>query len=208
MILLGAPGAGKGTQAKLIADKFEILHVATGDLLRDAVIKETELGIKAKEYMSRGELVPDQIVIDLILERLKGTDAKVGYILDGFPRTVHQAEKLAKVEEVDIVLNLDVDFDLLLERLTGRRSCASCGAVFHLKYNPPKAENICNKCGSGLIQRPDDHEDVIKNRLETYNRLTRPLIEFYDHLGKLKNVPGDGEINGIFNSIVSLISPQ
>jgi adenylate kinase len=156
--------------------------------------------------MSQGKLVPDQVVIDLILERLNDPDARSGYILDGFPRTVQQAEKLAIDEEVDVVLNIDVDFDLLLERLTGRRSCKNCGTVFHIKYNPPKVENTCDNCGSILYQRPDDREEVIRNRLETYDKQTRPLIDFYSKREKLVNIPGSGAIEEIFNNIVSVLT--
>ena len=150
--MLGAPGSGKGTQAKLIAEKYSLLHIAAGDLLREAVNNKTPLGLQAQEFMGRGALVPDKIVIDLIRQRLDEPDAKAGngYILDGFPRTLAQAEKLADVEDVDIdiVLNIDVIFDLLLERLTGRRTCGSCGAIYHIKYNPPRSIGVCDKCGS------------------------------------------------------------
>ncbi len=205
MILLGAPGAGKGTQAKLIAGKYRIPHIATGDLLRETVAKETHLGKEAKEFMNRGELVPDQLVVDLIKERLTEPDSENGYILDGFPRTVQQAKKLAEVEDVDIVLNIDVNFDLLLDRLTGRRSCGKCGAVFHIKNNPPKIEDVCDKCGSLLTSRTDDREEVIRNRLETYNNQTKPLIQFYEQRNKLNNITGSGSIEDIFNEIVSVV---
>jgi adenylate kinase len=190
----------------LIAETFSLPHIATGDLLREAVQKQTYLGKTANEYMSTGRLVPDQVVIRLILERIKNSDAKRGYILDGFPRTIQQAEGLAKSEDVDLVLNIDVEFDMLLERLTGRRSCNNCGSVYHIKYNPPKVESICDKCGSLLYQRSDDKEDVIKNRLETYNKQTKPLIEFYNDKGKLKNVPGSGSIEDIFEHIKTILN--
>ena len=190
---------------KLIADKYKVLHIATGDLLRDAVAKQTELGDKAKEYMSQGELVPDQIVIDMIRERLTDQDAAGGYILDGFPRTLGQAEKLTEVEDVDVVLNIDVTFDILIDRLTGRRSCGNCGAVYHITNNPPKSENKCDRCSSELIQRSDDHEEVIRNRLETYENQTKPLIQFYENQNKLKNIPGNDDINSIFRSIVIVL---
>lgn len=189
----------------MIADKYHIPHIATGDLLREAVSKETELGKQAKEFMNKGELVPDQIVIDMISERLQKSDAANGYILDGFPRTVQQAEKLVEIEEIDVVLNIDVDFAVLLERLTGRRSCGKCGEVYHIKYNPPKSEGICNRCGSKLIQRKDDREDVIRNRLETYNKQTKPLINFYEQRNKIKNITGSGGIEKIFDSIISTL---
>lgn len=202
---MGAPGAGKGTQAKMIAEKFQIPHLATGDLLREAVTKETPLGKAAKVFMDRGELVTDQIVIDLIQERLDSADAGNGFILDGFPRTVQQAEKLAELERIDLVLNLDVNFNELLERLTGRRSCGKCGAVYHIKYNQPKNENSCDKCGSLLYQRADDREDVIRNRLETYNKQTKPLIQYYDERKILRNIPGSGGIEKIFGIIIGIL---
>jgi adenylate kinase len=205
LILLGAPGAGKGTQAKLIAKRYKIPHVAAGDLLRDAVEKGTYLGKLAHEYMTSGQLVPDHIVIELINKRLAKPDTKQGYILDGFPRSIQQAKKLKKDKnlDIDLVLNIDVKFSFLLERLTGRRSCVNCGAVFHIKYNPPITENICDNCSSMLFQRKDDQEEVIKKRLETYKQETKPLIEFYQQRNKLKNVPGSGTINEIFKSIVT-----
>jgi adenylate kinase len=185
-----------------VAERYNIPHIAAGDLLREAVANETELGKSAKVYMTKGELVPDQIVIDLILERLTRPDAETGYILDGFPRTLPQAEKLSASEDVDVVINIEVSFDLLVERLTGRRSCPKCGSVYHIRYNPPKSEGTCDKCGSPLIQRADDKEEVIKNRLETYNRQTKPLIDFYRTQNKLKNIPGSGLIEDIFKDIV------
>ena len=205
MILLGAPGAGKGTQAKMIAEKYQIPHLATGDLLREAVTNETALGKAAKIFMDRGELVTDQIVIDLIQERLNSVDTGNGFILDGFPRTVQQAEKLAEVEKIDLVLNIDVNFNKLLERLTGRRSCGKCGAVYHIKYNQPKNENLCDKCGSKLYQRTDDSEDVIRNRLETYNKQTKPLIKYYNERKMLRNIQGSGGIDEIFSIIIGIL---
>ena len=205
MILLGAPGAGKGTQAKMIAEKYQIPHLATGDLLREAVTNETALGKAAKIFMDRGEFVTDQIVIDLIQERLNSVDTGNGFILDGFPRTVQQAEKLAEVEKIDLVLNIDVNFNKLLERLTGRRSCGNCGAVYHIKYNQPKNENLCDKCGSKLYQRTDDSEDVIRNRLETYNKQTKPLIQYYNERKMLRNIQGSGGIDEIFSIIIGIL---
>jgi len=205
LILLGAPGAGKGTQAKMIAEKYQIPHLATGDLLREAVTNETALGKAAKIFMDRGEFVTDQIVIDLIQERLNSVDTGNGFILDGFPRTVQQAEKLAEVEKIDLVLNIDVNFNKLLERLTGRRSCGNCGAVYHIKYNQPKNENLCDKCGSKLYQRTDDSEDVIRNRLETYNKQTKPLIQYYNERKMLRNIQGSGGIDEIFSIIIGIL---
>jgi adenylate kinase len=156
--------------------------------------------------MTQGKLVPDQIVIDLILERLNLPDAQSGYILDGFPRTLEQAERLGDEEDVDLVLNIDVPFDLLIERLTGRRSCPKCGSVFHIKYNPPKLDEICDKCSSKLIQRTDDKEEVIRNRLETYNQQTKPLINFYKQKNKLKDIPGSGKIDDVFQNISVILN--
>lgn len=173
--------------------------------MREAVAKKTELGNQAKDYMASGKLVPDQIVIDLITERLNEPDADNGYILDGFPRTLQQAKILMEVEVVDVVLDIEVDFDILLLRLTGRRSCGNCGAVFHIKYNPPNNENKCDICGAELYQRADDKEEVIKNRLNTYTNQTKPLIEFYSHNNILKKIPGNGEIQDIFNTIVKIL---
>ena len=206
LILLGAPGAGKGTQAKLIAEEFKIPHIATGDLLRAAVSKQTELGKQAKDYMARGELVPDQIVVDMIAERLKNPDAKNCYVLDGFPRTVQQAEKLGQIQVIDVVLNIDIDFVLLLERLTGRRSCGGCGEVYHIQNNPPLTPGICDKCGAKLFQRKDDKKEIIENRLITYNNQTKPLVEFYRKNKLLKNVPGAGTIEETFQAIKDILN--
>jgi adenylate kinase len=208
LILLGAPGAGKGTQAKLIAEKYKLPHIAAGDLLRDAVAKGTYLGRHAHEYMSSGKLVPDHIVIELIRKRLNQPDTKRGFILDGFPRSIQQAHKLEGIEnlDIDLVLNLHVEFSHLLERLTGRRSCVNCGAVFHIKYNPPKKKDICDLCNSKLFQRKDDHEEIITKRLETYNQETKPLIEFYQKMGKFQNIESNGEIDEIFETIVKTLS--
>ena len=186
----------------MIAEKYKIPHISTGDLLREAVLKQTYLGKTANEFMSAGKLVPDQVVIRLILERIKLDDAKLGYILDGFPRTIEQAKQLAKEEKIDLVLNIDTSIALLLERLTGRRSCPNCGEVYHVKYNPPKINGVCNKCDTKLIHRKDDKEEVIRNRLVTYENQTKPLIEFYLKKTALKNIPGDGGIDDIFKHIV------
>ena len=205
MILLGAPGAGKGTQAKLIGDKYKVAHISMGDLLREAVRAETELGSAAKEHMTTGKLVPNEIVMALLKERLNSTGVQNGYILDGFPRNVDQAKLLVEVDEQDLVLNIEVDFAVLLKRLTGRRSCGQCGAVFHIKYNPPAKEGICDRCGSELIHREDDSEAMISKRLETYNNQTKPLIRFYEDKHLLKTIPGKGDIDNIFATIVSVL---
>jgi adenylate kinase len=191
----------------LIAEKYKIPHIAAGDLLRDAVEKGTYLGKLANDYMVSGQLVPDHIVIELINKRLAKPDTKQGFILDGFPRSIQQAKKLAKNKnlDIDLVLNIDVEFSYLLERLTGRRSCVNCGAVFHIKYNPPKTDNICDRCGSMLFQRKDDQKEVIKNRLDTYNQDTKPLIQFYKQKKVLKNIEGSGKIEEIFDSITIVL---
>ena len=195
IILLGPPGCGKGTQAKKISEKYGLAHVSTGDLLRKAVKEKTELGLKAKEYMDKGKLGPDELVLELIKPSLSGD-----VILDGFPRNLNQAVMLKKIFEADVVLNINVDFRILVKRLTGRRSCR-CGAVYHVEYNPPKKENVCDKCNSGLYQRDDDREDVVIKRLETYKKETAPLTEYYSKKNKLKTVDGNGSIDETFMKI-------
>ena len=210
IILLGPPGGGKGTQAKKIVEKYGIPHIATGDILREAVAKGTELGKKAKEYMEKGQLVPDEVVIGLIEERLKESDCEKGFILDGFPRTVAQAEALEKVLEnmgrkIDHVIDIEVPEEELLKRLTGRRTCKKCGAMYHIVFNPPKQEGICDKCGGELYQRADDNEETVKSRLEVYHNQTAPLIDFYSQKGLLRQVNGTGSIQDIFAEIVKIV---
>jgi adenylate kinase len=195
IILIGPPGCGKGTQAKKISGKYNLTHVSTGDLLRKAVKEKTELGLKAKEYMDKGKLGPDALVLELIKPSLSDE-----VILDGFPRNLKQAIMLKKIFDVNVVLNIDVDFRVLVKRLTGRRSCR-CGAVYHVEYNPPKKEGICDKCGSKLYQRDEDREDVVIKRLETYKKETMPLIEYYSEKNKLKTVNGNGSIDETFMRI-------
>ncbi|MBU2560121.1 adenylate kinase, partial [archaeon] len=175
LILLGAPGAGKGTQAQKLVENYKIPQVSTGDLLRAAVAEGTELGKKANEFMTAGKLVPDEVVIGLIEERLKKDDTANGFILDGFPRTVPQADKLGEITEIDSVVNIDVDTSILLDRLTGRRTCKKCNNMFHMVFNPPKAEGVCDSCGGELYQRADDNTETVKSRLDTYNNNTAPL---------------------------------
>ncbi len=208
MVLLGPPGAGKGTQAKKLAEHYGIPHISTGDILRDAVRKGTDLGKKAREYMDAGALVPDEIVIGIVRERLKEEDCAMGFILDGFPRTVHQAVELDRITALDAVVNIDVPFEKLVERLTGRRSCPKCGAVYHIKTNPPKKEGICDICGTPLVQRDDDREETVKNRLETYLKQTAPLIGHYKEKGILINVDGDGTIEEVFERIINALSTR
>ena len=194
LILLGAPGAGKGTQAKWISKEYGLPHISTGDILRQNVKDGTELGKEAKKYMDDGKLVPDGVIIGMMKDRLAQDDCRNGFILDGFPRTINQAEELGKITEIDAVLNIYVPFEKLIERITGRRSCPNCGAVFHVKYNPPEKEGICDACGTELIQRDDDKEETVKKRLETYESQTAPLIDYYGKKEKILTVVGQEEI--------------
>ncbi len=205
LILLGAPGAGKGTQAKKLVDHLNVPQISTGDLLRAAVADGTDLGKKANEYMIAGKLVPDEVVIGLIEERLKDDDCKSGFILDGFPRTMAQADKLRETTDIDAVVNIDVDTSILVARLTGRRTCKDCNAVFHMVFNPPKEEGICDACGGELYQRADDNEETVNSRVDTYNENTAPLIDYYKDSGKLQNVNGEGDIDEIFQSILNVL---
>jgi adenylate kinase len=211
LIFLGAPGAGKGTQSELIAKEFSIPQISTGDILRNEVALVTDLGIKAKAYMDNGELVPDDVIIQIIEKRIKNGDTKNGFILDGFPRTIKQAEELDSMLQknnlsTSKVVFIDVQDEVIIERLSGRRVCPSCNAVYHIKYNPPKVENICDKCGSKLIQRSDDHEDVIKRRLQTYKENTSPLVEYYANSMRLIKISGEKDIMDIFHEILDELS--
>jgi len=210
LVLLGAPGAGKGTQAKKLIEKYGIPQISTGDLLRAAVSAGTQLGKEAKSYMDRGELVPDRVVLGMVEERLKRDDCKKGYILDGFPRNVAQAEALDKMlndlgMSLDAALSVDVPFDDLMKRLTGRRTCKACGQMYNIYFNPPKKEGVCDKCGGELFQRDDDKEETIKKRLEVYNSQTSPLIDYYSKKGILKSVNGTGSIDEIFANICKVL---
>ncbi len=205
IVMLGAPGVGKGTQAKLLAEKFNIPHISTGDMLRTAVKEGTELGLKAKEIMERGELVPDHIMNGIVKERLSKDDCKNGYILDGYPRTIAQAEFLDTVDKINYVIYIDVPEELIIKRLVLRRTCPNCGAMYHLEYNPPKNDNICDKCGTPLIQRDDDKEDVVKRRLAVYNEKTASLLDYYRNRGILKKIDGNRPINEVLQSIVQVI---
>lgn len=202
IILMGAPGAGKGTQAKILMDRYDIVQISTGDMLRAAIKAGTELGKSAKSYMDQGKLVPDDVIVGLIKDRLKEDDCNNGFILDGFPRTLAQAEELNTVlkdinKELDFVISFDVTEKELIERLTGRRICKNCGTSFHIKFNPPKKENICDNCGGELYTRDDDNEETAKNRLTVYNKQTAPLIEYYKEKGIYKEVNGEQGIDEI-----------
>ncbi|MHA1129910.1 MAG: adenylate kinase [Candidatus Helarchaeota archaeon] len=192
IILLGPPGAGKGTQSEYITKKYGIPQISTGDILRKAVREGTEVGKKAKAYMDEGKLVPDEIIIQIMQSRLSEPDCAKGFILDGFPRTINQAEKLNEITQIDLVINLNVPKEELLKRLTGRRSCLKCGAVYHIIFNPPPANGKC-KCGGDLFQRDDDKEETVLKRLETYKNQTEPLIEYYTQKGLLKEIQGGGK---------------
>jgi adenylate kinase len=212
LILLGGPGAGKGTQAKQLIDKYQIPQISTGDILRAAVKEGTPMGKKAKEYMDAGKLVPDEVVIGIVEDRLKQADCKKGFILDGFPRTVPQAEALGKAlanmsSKIDHVVSIDVDEEALVTRLTGRRTCknAACGQMYHIKFSPPKKEGVCDKCGGELYQRDDDNETTVRSRLATYNQATKPLIDYYSGKGLVRPIKGVGGIDDIFKQICSIV---
>lgn len=210
LILLGAPGAGKGTQAKSIVDKYGIPQIATGDMLREAVNKGTDLGKKAKEYMDKGELLPDEIVIGIVKERLKQDDAQKGFILDGFPRTIKQAEELDKIlselnMELDAVINVAVPEDEVVRRIVNRRSCRNCGAVYHLIYKPPKEEGKCDYCGGELYQRDDDKEETVRDRYNVYRQQTEPLIEYYSKQDLVKNVDGTKDIDEVTQDVMNIL---
>ncbi len=208
IVLLGAPGSGKGTQGKRLAESYGIPQISTGDLLRAAVAAGTPLGNRAKAAMDAGQLVSDEVVVELIRERLGDPDTARGFILDGFPRNVAQAEALdAMLAEIDrplqVALLMDVDFDILMKRLTGRRTCESCGQMYNIYTSPPKVEGRCDRCGGRLIQRADDNEETISRRLEVYRSQTMPLIDYYDRQGKLRSVAADGGIEEIYGRITA-----
>ncbi|RBP67421.1 adenylate kinase [Alkalibaculum bacchi] len=206
IVLLGPPGAGKGTQAAKIIEEYSVPHISTGDIFRKNLKEGTPLGIKAKGYMDQGLLVPDELVVDLVKDRLLEEDCKDGFMLDGFPRTVLQAESLEEEltrlgQTLNAVININVDAELLFKRLTGRRICKSCGATYHVYFNPTKSEGICDKCGGELYQRDDDQEATVKKRLEVYQEQTQPLIDYYKNKGTLVDIDGVGEIDDVFSQI-------
>ncbi|MHB0976245.1 MAG: adenylate kinase [Candidatus Aquicultorales bacterium] len=210
IILLGPPGAGKGTQAERIARDCAIPHVSTGDMLREAVSKETELGRLAQEYMTKGELVPDDVVIGIVKERLAQPDAEGGFLLDGFPRTIPQADVLSGAlseagRAVDVVVNIDVPDEEVVARISGRRICKGCGRPYHVRFNPPKAEGVCDVCGGELYQRADDQAAAVRNRLKVYHTQTSPLIDYYKKHGLLANVDGSGSVAEVSKRIEELL---
>lgn len=207
---MGLPGAGKGTQAERIVEKYEIPHISTGDMFRAAIKDETELGLKAKSFMDQGALVPDEVTIGIVRERLGKNDCEKGFLLDGFPRTVAQAQALEEIlsdldRKIDYVINIEVDKDILMERLTGRRICKQCGSTYHLVFNPPAVEGICDKCGSELYQRADDNEETVANRLEVNLKQTQPLLNFYEEKGYLRNINGQQDIKQVFVDVNELL---
>jgi len=211
LILMGLPGAGKGTQAEKIVQKYQIPHISTGDMFRQAIKDGTELGLKAKSYMDKGELVPDEVTVGIVRERLSKSDCQAGFLLDGFPRTVQQAESLDQIlndlnKKIDYCIHINVDKNILMERLTGRRICKSCGATYHLVFNPPQVANTCDKCGGELYQRPDDHAETVQNRLDVNVKQMKPLLDFYASKDVLKTINGVQEINKVFEEIDKLLA--
>ncbi|MCM3164446.1 MULTISPECIES: adenylate kinase [Bacillaceae] len=210
LVLMGLPGAGKGTQAERIVDKYDIPHISTGDMFRAAMKEETELGLQAKSFIDKGELVPDEVTIGIVRERLGKNDCQKGFLLDGFPRTVAQADALEGIltdlnKQIDYVINIQVNKDILMERLTGRRICKQCGATYHLVFNPPANEGKCDKCGGELYQRADDNEETVANRLEVNLQQTQPLLDFYNEKGYLRNIDGEQDIDLVFNDVDQLV---
>jgi len=206
LVIFGPPSAGKGTQAQKLSKRYGIPQVATGDLLRRAVADKTPLGLKIKSYLDQGKLGPDEVIVQLIKERVAKPDCKNGFLLDGFPRTMGQAKELERMTDIDLVLSIVVDFESLVERAVGRRTCPKCSAVYHIKFNPPMNAGICEKCGSKLIQRDDDKEETVRNRLKVYQEQTAPLVEFYRKKGKLVDIDGSGGIDAVFGQMVDAIS--
>ncbi|MDY6325604.1 MAG: adenylate kinase [Catonella sp.] len=210
VIMLGAPGAGKGTQAIKIADKYGIPHISTGDIFRYNIKNNTELGKKAKTYMDQGKLVPDELTCNLLLDRVAKDDCKNGYILDGYPRTIPQAEVLEKAlnekgDSIDFAINVNVPDDNIVNRMSGRRTCPQCGETYHIVYNAPKKEDVCDKCGSALIQRDDDKPETVQKRLAVYHEQTEPLVEYYKNKGKYKEVDGTKSMDDVFSDICAIL---
>ncbi len=210
IILLGPPGAGKGTQAEKITGEHNLANISTGDILRSAVKKNSALGRKAKQYMDQGQLVPDELVVEIVKERLRNSGEEDGYLFDGFPRTVEQAIFLEKAlpelgKKIDRVISIDVEESELIERLTGRRVCSNCGANYHIKYNPPAVRNVCDKCGGDLYQRDDDTLETVKERLEVYRKQTEPLIEFYEKKDLLSSVDGSKSMEEVYEQINNIL---
>ena len=210
IIMLGAPGAGKGTQAKKIAAKYQIPHISTGDIFRANIKEGTELGTKAKAYMDKGELVPDELTCDLVVDRISKPDAANGYVLDGFPRTIPQAEALTRAlnergEKIDFDINVEVPDENIVRRMGGRRACLKCGATYHVEYNAPKVENVCDVCQGELVLRDDDKPETVQKRLSVYHAQTQPLIDYYKAEGVLAEVDGTQDIDVVFQDITKIL---
>lgn len=210
IVMLGAPGAGKGTQAKMIAERYQIPHISTGDIFRMNIKNGTELGKEAKTYMDAGKLVPDELTVKILLDRVSNEDCKNGYVLDGFPRTIPQAEVLTNAlnklnDKIDYAINVDVPDENIVNRMGGRRSCPSCGQVYHVVHMPPKQDGVCDKCGAGLVQRDDDKPETVSQRLHVYHDQTQPLIEYYEKAGVLKNVDGTKDQKEVFEAITGIL---
>lgn len=210
IILMGLPGAGKGTQASEIVKKFPIPHISTGDMFRKAIKDETDLGKEAKSYMDRGELVPDEVTVGIVKERISEDDAKKGFLLDGFPRTIDQAESLRQImseldREIDAVINIEVPEEELMNRLTGRRICEKCGTTYHLVFNPPKVDGICDIDGGKLYQREDDNPETVSNRLSVNVKQSKPILEYYNNKGVLKNIDGSKDIDEVTNDVIDIL---
>jgi adenylate kinase len=213
LVLLGPPGAGKGTQAISIVQKYDIPHISTGDIFRKNIKEGTDLGKKAKDYMDKGLLVPDELVVDLVKSRLVEDDCKKGFLLDGFPRTVNQADELDKVlaemdMNLDKVVNIDVDKEILVKRAIGRRMCRNCGAAYHIEFNPPKEEGVCSLCGGELYQRDDDTEETVSKRIAVYLDQTKPLADYYSKKGILVDIDGEQSIEKVFEDIVKSLGSE
>lgn len=210
IIMLGAPGAGKGTQAHMIAEKYHLPHVSTGDIFRANIKNGTELGMEAKSYMDRGELVPDELTVRILLDRVAQDDCRNGYILDGFPRNIPQAEVLEKEleklgDKIDVAIDMEVPDESIIKRMSGRRACSSCGATYHIVNIPPKKEGVCDVCGEALILRDDDREETVQKRLDVYHEQTQPLIDFYTKKGILKTVDGTQDMMDVFQTIMKIL---
>ncbi|WP_423800338.1 adenylate kinase [Neobacillus sp. SAB-20_R2A] len=210
LVLMGLPGAGKGTQAEKIVEQYRIPHISTGDMFRAAMKEGTELGLKAKSFMDKGELVPDEVTIGIVRERLSKEDCQNGFLLDGFPRTVPQADALENLlvdlnKKIDYVININVDKGILMERLTGRRICKECGSTYHLVFNPPAKEGVCDRCGGELYQRADDNAETVQNRLDVNIKQQEPLLSFYEEKGYLRTLDGQQDINKVFADIEELL---
>ncbi|MCR5686491.1 MAG: adenylate kinase [Lachnospiraceae bacterium] len=210
IIMLGAPGAGKGTQAEMIAEKYGIPHISTGDIFRANIKEGTKLGMEAKQYMDKGQLVPDELTVRILLDRVSSEDCAKGYVLDGFPRTIPQAEVLdaevAKLgDKIDLAIDVNVPDENIIHRMSGRRACSKCGATYHIEHVPPKKDGICDKCGAELILRDDDKPETVKKRLEVYHKQTQPLIDYYSRLNILRTVDGTRDVKEVFSDIEALL---